>query len=70
VKLSKDWDSHHRTKHVDIKYHYVKQASDNKIVSLTYIPRAAQVADLLTKSCRKADLLRHRQHLLSSQTSG
>jgi hypothetical protein len=26
VLLAKDWDAQHRTKHIDIKYHYIRHA--------------------------------------------
>jgi hypothetical protein len=28
IQLAKDWDAQHRTKHIDIKYHYIRYAVD------------------------------------------
>jgi hypothetical protein len=68
VSLSKDWSSHHKTKHIDIKYHYVKEYSDKGIVSLTHITRNEQIADLLTKSDTAASLKVFLPHLLTPIT--
>src|SRR5579862_2411893 len=41
---------HARTKHIDIRHHYIRQAVDEKIISLHHIPAAQQAADILTKA--------------------
>ena len=46
---SKNPVSHARTKHIDIKFHYVREAVKEGIISLTYCPTEKMVADLLTK---------------------
>ena len=38
-----------RTKHIDIKYHFIREAIVDGIIKLQYIPTAEQLADLLTK---------------------
>jgi hypothetical protein len=50
VQLSRDWNSHHKTKHVDVKFHYVKRSSENSTVNLHRVHRTEQLADFLTKS--------------------
>lgn len=39
----------HRTKHIDTKYHYIRQAVENGEVSLHYVPSEYNLADILTK---------------------
>jgi transposase InsO family protein len=39
-----------RTRHIDTKYHFVKDLAEKKIISLKYIETQRQVADLLTKA--------------------
>ena len=39
-----------RTKHFDIKYHWLRNQVQNKAVELKYISTHDQIADLLTKS--------------------
>ena len=41
--------SHSRTKHIDIKYHYVHEALSNGVIDLAYCPTEQMTADILTK---------------------
>lgn len=41
---------HNRSKHVDIRYHFCRDAVANKIVEVQYMPTAQMPADLFTKS--------------------
>ena len=38
-----------RTKHIDIKYHFVRDAIKDKVISVKYCPTAKMLADFLTK---------------------
>ena len=40
---------HSRTKHIDIKYHYVRKALQEGIITLRYFSTDNMIADLLTK---------------------
>lgn len=40
---------HSRTKHIDIRYHFVREAILNKTVQLQYCPTEFMLADILTK---------------------
>ena len=40
---------HKRTKHIDIRYHYIQQVVNDGMVHLTYTLTQEQVADVLTK---------------------
>ena len=53
VKLSMNPISHDRTKHVEMKYHYVREMVQRLAVELWYNPTKEQIADVLRKSlCR------------------
>lgn len=41
---------HKRSKHIDIKYHFIREQVEKNIVCLKYLPSGHQEADLLTKS--------------------
>ena len=41
--------SHNRTKHIDIKFHYVREALEDGIIDLIYCPTEQMAADILTK---------------------
>jgi hypothetical protein len=54
-----------QTKHIDIRFHYIKEVIENKKILLYFIPTHEQAADLLTKNlpgvvlkrlCRKLGL--------------
>ena len=50
IDLAKNPLHHHRTKHVDIQYYFVREKYLEGISQLTYIPTQQQIADGLTKS--------------------
>ena len=39
-----------RTKHIDIRYHYIREAVQNKEIELKYCPSEEMIADTLTKA--------------------
>ena len=45
--------SEKRTKHIDIKFHHVRQEIEEKRISLYYVESKDNVADILTKNLRK-----------------
>ncbi|CAL4153012.1 unnamed protein product, partial [Meganyctiphanes norvegica] len=54
MKLAKNPVFHDRSKHIDIKYHFIREAViDDAIVVLKYIPTAKNVADIFTKPLSK-----------------
>ena len=42
--------NHERTKHIDTRYHHIRQVIANKKVELYYVDTKENVSDLLTKS--------------------
>lgn len=49
IAIAKNPISHARTKHIDIRYHYVREAVQAGVINLTYCPTEEMIADLLTK---------------------
>ena len=49
IALAKNPTHHSRTKHIDIKYHYVREAVSTKEINLEYCPTQDMIADSLTK---------------------
>jgi len=54
---------HERTKHIGIRYHYVRTAIYNRLIQLFYIPTTENLADLLTKSLSHELHQRHSNQL-------
>uniref|UniRef100_A0A146LH62 Retrovirus-related Pol polyprotein from transposon TNT 1-94 n=3 Tax=Lygus hesperus TaxID=30085 RepID=A0A146LH62_LYGHE len=50
LKLSMNHMFHNRTKHIDIKHHFVRECIENAQVILEYMPTNKMPADMLTKS--------------------
>ena len=61
IALSKNPKYHPRTKHIDIKYHYIRNKVANKEVILDYCPTSEMLADLLTKPLGKTMFQRIRE---------
>ena len=53
IALAKNPKSHSRTKHIDIKYHYVRESVEEKNIKLVYCSTAGMIADILTKGLPK-----------------
>ena len=58
-----------RTKHIDIRYHYVKELVDSGVIDLRYLSTAEQAADGLTKNLDRVKLAYLRQTLLGTVSS-
>ena len=50
-----------RTKHIDIRHHFIRDALDRRIVDLSYVQTDEQVADGLTKPLQRIKLERNRE---------
>jgi hypothetical protein len=50
IALSRDGVYHSRLKHIDIRFHFIRDAVSQNIVSVTYCPTNEMVADMLTKA--------------------
>lgn len=50
INLSEDPLLHARVKHVDIKYHFVRERVQSKEINIKYINTNDNVADLFTKA--------------------
>jgi hypothetical protein len=49
INLSKNPVFHDRSKHIEMKYHYVHDMVQNKILSIQYVSTVEQTIDILTK---------------------
>ena len=50
IRLIKNPEFHKRTKHIDTRYHFVRNMYLEGELSLEYIKSSEQLADLMTKS--------------------
>ena len=61
IAIANNPDSSSRTKHIDIRFHYLREQVQNKILELISCPTTSMKADLLTKPLRKDIFTRMRE---------
>jgi len=59
-----------RTKHIDVKYHYVRQMILNQQIKIEYLPTQDMIADIFTKPTSTATFSRLRPRLVSVPAYG
>lgn len=67
IALAKNPVSHSRTKHIDIRHHFIREATESEIIIVEYCPTKEMLADMLTKPLHRAafDYLRLKMGLMS-----
>jgi len=63
IALAKNPIAHARTKHIDIRYHYICEAVQDGLIELQYCPTNEMTADLLTKPLPKESFQKFRASL-------
>ena len=64
IALAKNPEHHQRTKHIDVRYHMVREQVDKfKTIHLEYVPTSDQVADVFTKVLPRVGFEKCRQKL-------
>ena len=56
ISMARNPQFHGRTKHIGIKYHYIREEVNNRRVELNYCPTEDMIADVLTKGVSREDL--------------
>ena len=54
IDISKNLVQHSRTKYIEIRYHFIRDLIERKIVALKYIPTEQQNADIFSKSLNRS----------------
>ncbi|KAL2945752.1 hypothetical protein AAZX31_U031700 [Glycine max] len=50
INISKNPVQHSRTKHIDIRHHYIRDLVDDKVITLKHVDTEEQIADIFTKA--------------------
>lgn len=50
IRLVRNPEFHKRTKHIDVKYHYIREKVENPEISVAFVPTETQLADIFTKA--------------------
>jgi hypothetical protein len=49
IACTQDPQHHTRMKHIDIRYHFIRNCVQNRLIDVIYILSSENIADLLTK---------------------
>ena len=61
IDISKNLVQHSKTKHIEIRYHFIRDLVERKIMCLEYIPTEHQNANIFTKPLDKSKFVTLRQ---------
>ena len=50
INISKNPVQHSRTKHIDIRHHFIRELVEDKVISLEHVATEKQLADIFTKA--------------------
>ena len=50
INISKNPIQHSRTKHIDIRHHYIRELVEDKVIKLEHVSTEMQLADIFTKA--------------------
>jgi len=63
MQLASNPEFHRRTKHLDVRHHFVRETVKRGVILITYVPTGENVSDILTKNLTKARLSKLRAML-------
>lgn len=63
IKLIKNPELHQRSKHIDVRYHYVRNLYRDGLINVHYIQSEKQIADIFTKALPKPQFVNLRSKL-------
>ena len=66
INLAKNPVNHQRSKHIDIKYHFIRSEIQNENVKLQYVRTDNNVADIFTKPTTRVKLEKFKNFISGS----
>jgi hypothetical protein len=63
IKLSENPVFHDKSKHIEIRFHFIRDCVQKGTMKLQYVPTGEQVADILTKALMKGKFVFFRDKL-------
>lgn len=65
IKLIHNPIYHKRTKHIDIRYNFIRENVQKNIIVIKYVPSMCQLADFLTKALPPGKFINNRDQVLN-----
>ena len=56
LALAKNPVQHQRSKHIDIRYHFIREEIQKGVIVVEYVPTEMNLADIFTKAVSKSRL--------------
>jgi len=53
ISFIKNCNSHKRTKHIEVRYNFIKEKYQAKDIDIMYVPTELQISDICTKALPK-----------------
>lgn len=63
IALTKNAESQHRTKHIDVQHHCVRELVNEKELTIRWVPGSEMLADGMTKGLANETFRKHRSLL-------
>ena len=63
ILLTKHNRFHARSKHIDIRYHFICEMVENKVLAIEFLPSSEMTADILIKGLGRVKFEYHRSNL-------
>ena len=63
INLSKNWTTGGRTKHIDLRYHYIRELVEQEIIEVVFVRSEANISDIFTKNLRQILFDKHQAGL-------
>ena len=63
IALVKDNKFHSRTKHIDLRYHFIREAVEDNKIKMEYVPTDENDADIFTKALARPRFVRFVERL-------
>jgi len=70
ISISQHDGNHQRTKHIDIRHHFVRELVKNGTLQINWTPTKTQMADILTKSVSSSVFKIHVGKIMSTKLNG
>jgi hypothetical protein len=65
IFLAEGKGNHSRTKHIDIRHHFIRDLVEDKLIHVTYLPSNRNLADIFTKPLDQLKFAAHRGAMMS-----
>lgn len=71
IKIVKNPEFHKRTKHIEVRYHFIREKYERKEFLLEYVSSNEQLADVFTKALarNKFEFFRNKMNIVNSNTT-